>query len=374
MEIKERLKNIEYYNFDKSKTNSIQINLNEYNYNHSPILISTLKDSINQSGLIKFPSFSSENNINLLNNLSIYLNINNDQILLTNSTNISISNILKLYATNKSKIILFVPTNTQYEEISNIFTDKIIKIKLENLKTGNQDRQLDLFNLSDSFNNNRIICFLCNPNDPTGYEWSEIELKRMFKTYPNVLFIIDETYIDFSKLAIEEVDIFSCTNCINEFNNIIILRSFSNSFGLAGLGIEYIISNRLNILSLEKITSHIDIIEFSKIAANNVLENILFYRDQINSLFHDKYILIQFCKKNKIKVIDTKCNFILIYSGKFSNKLKEIFLENNIIVNLLNNNYSHLLDGYIRISMYINYTYIIISILEKNLDNLSNII
>lgn len=372
MEIKEKLKNAKAYETDTDKYTSILIDSNRYSYSHCSILIPVLQNFITQKSVIQNPSLKSENNINLLKNLSLYLNKECNQILLNNSINMSVSNILKLYATNKSKIIIFIPTNSVYENLSSTITDKIIKIQLNTLKSGKQDLQLDLYNLSDSFNNNRTICFLSNPNNPTGYEWTEIELKRMFKKYPYILFIIDESYIDFSIISIEETNIYSCTNCINEFNNIIILRSFSKSFGLKGLGIEYIISNYLNIISLQKITYHKNITELSKLAANVILDNISFYRNQIHILFQDKKKIVDYCITNNIKHIDTKCNFILIYCGNYSNKLKEIFIENNVIIKSLDDEYPNLLNGYIRINIHINYTYIIICILDKYKDELIN--
>ncbi len=366
METKNRIKNVKSYNLDNIDNSIVQINLNEYNYNHCSNLVSILKNNIDQIGLIKYASLNSENQLNLLNKISSYLNINYHQILLTNSTDISINNILKLYATKKSKVIIFIPTYNQYENLSNIITDKIIKIKLDRNKLGNQDSQLESYNLSDSFNNNRIICFLCNPNNPTGYEWSEKELKRMFRKYPNIIFIIDETYIDFSTLlSTNETKIYSCTNCVTEFKNIIILRTFSKAFGLAGLRIGYLVSNELNINTLSKVSSHRDIIELSKLAASIVLDNILFYREQINLLFNDKQKIINLCIQSNIKYIDTKCNFLLIYSGNFTKELKNIFLENNIVVKDLSDKYLNLLDGYIRINICVDITYITICILDK---------
>lgn len=370
MEITDRFKSIKYNNVeDIIDFNNVKINLNECNFNHCPSLVSILKNNMDQSGIIKYSSLKSENNLKLLNNLSEYLNVLNDKIILSNSINISINNILSLYATNKSKIIIFTPIINQYEDSSKIVTDKIIKIQLDIKK--NKDCNLDSYNLSDSFNNNRIICFLSNPNNTTGYEWDELELKRMFNKYPHILFIIDETYIDFSILAsTEDSKIYSCTNCINEFKNIIIIRSFSKAFGLDGLRIGYLVSNKLNIKSLLKVSQHRDILELSKLSAVIVLDNIKFYKNQINLLFNDKKRIVNFCIQNKIKHIDTKCNFILLYSGNYSKKLKNIFLENNIIIKILSDDCLNILYGYIKINIFVDFTYIILCILDKYKDKI----
>lgn len=370
MEIRDRAKNIKDCDLDDSDRN-IQINFDEYNYNHCSNLIYNIKNYIDNTKLIKYSSLKSESQINIINNISSYLNIDKKQILLSNSIDISIRNILKLYATHKSKILSFNPIPDNYENIFNIETDKIIKIDLDNNKTGKQDFQLESYNLSDSFNNNRTICFLSNPNRYTGYEWSENELKRMFKKYPDVLFIIDELYIDFSTLSSTDKKVYSCTNCINEFKNIIIMRTFSKAFKLTGLGISYLISNVLNIESLSKITSHKDITELSKLSASTILDNIIFYKEQIDLIFDSKKRIIEYCQESNIKHMDTNCDFILIYAGDYANKLKDIFLENNILVQKLTNNLN-LSDGYIKINICINCTYIILCILDKYKDDIHN--
>lgn len=358
---------------DTMDYNSININLNECNFNHCPSLLSILKNNIDQSEIIKYPSLYSETHLKLLDKLAGYLYITNNKIIISNSIYNSINNILLLFATNKSKILIFTPTINHCENLSKIMTNKIIKIQIDKKKSGNQDSQLESYNLSDSFNNNRIICFLSNPNNSTGYEWTEKELKQMFNKYPHILFIIDESYIDFSIiLTTEENKIYSCTNCINEFKNIIIIRSFSKAFGLAGLGIGYLASNGLNIESLLKISSYRDTMELSKLAATTVLDNIPFYRNQIELLFIDKKKIIEFCIQNNIKHMDTKCNFILIYAGNYSEELQKIFFDNNIIVRILSNDCLNILYGYIKINIFVNFTSIILHILHTNKDKIYN--
>ena len=351
--------------------NDIEINLNKCNFNHCPSLVSILKNKIDQSEILKYASLQSETHLNILDRISSYLNININQIMIINNIYNSINNIFISFATNKSKIVIFTPTLNNCENLSKLTTNKIIEIPIDNKKINNQDSQLEIYNLSDSFNNNRIICFLSNPNNSTGYEWNETELKRMFYKYPHILFIIDESYIDFSNLVSnEDSKIYSCTNCINEFKNIIIIRSFSKAFGLGGLGIGYLISNELNIRTLLKITTHRDVIELSKLAGVTVLDNISFYRDQIDLLFNDKKILTDFCIQNNFKYIDTKCNFILIYAGNFSVKLKKIFLENNIIVKSISNDSLNILYGYLKISIFVDFIPIIIYILENHKEDI----
>lgn len=369
MEPKDNIKKINEYKLN-NKNGFIQMNINEYNYQHSKKLIDSLKKSITYENIMQYSSLNSEYQHILIEKLSSYLYIENDQIILLNGGDISINNILKTYASNNSKIIIFDSTYSQYERISNTITNNIIKLNLLDSDSDLLLNNLDLSQSKTDLNNNRIICFLCNPNNPTGYEWTEIELKRMFNKYPDILFIVDETYIDFSKLSNNQY-IYSCTNCINEFDNIIIMRSFSKAFGLAGLRMSYIVSNSKNIKSLSSISSHKDVIEISKLAAILILDEIDFYKIQINKIMTDKKKIIDFCDNNKIKYIDTKCNFILIYVGDCDNPIYECFLNKNIYIKNLSKGYDNYLKNYIRVSLHPDYVDEIINILDIYKDKLN---
>jgi len=365
MECKNIIKKINSYKLD-NKNGNVQLNINEYNYNHNLNLINNIKNYINEENIIQYPSLNSSYQSELINKLSSYTSVNNNELLLLNGGDITINNILKTYASEYSNIIIFGPTYSQYERISSTITDNIINIDLQNIDSFNL---IDKNILNQTNNNKRTICFICNPNNPTGKEWSEFSLKSLFKTYPNILFIIDETYIDFAILSnyYQNERIYSCTECINQFDNIIVMRSFSKAFGLAGLRISYIVSNNINIEYISSITSHKDIIELSKLAAINILNNIDFYQNQIDQLVNDKKKITDFCTLNNIKYIDTKCNFLLINCGNYTDNITEYFLENKISIKNLNNIYNEDLNCFIRISLHSKYILKIIEILKKYL-------
>lgn len=366
MEAKDIIKNIKAYKLDND-TGKIQLNINEYNYYHNEILLHKLKEYITYNTIMQYSSLNSNYQEELLYKLSKYINVLENQILLVNGGDVSINIILKTYCSNKSNIIIYNPTYSQYERIAMTITTNIhnINVDLDNKQKLNEYLlSIDSNILSNNNNNQRTICFICNPNNPTGKEWSKSELHQLFETYPNILFIIDETYIDFSYLS-DYNNIYSCTDCINKYNNIIIMKSFSKAFGLAGLRIGYLISNKENIKSIFSITSHKDITELAKLAAITVLDNISYYKNQINLLLRDKNTIIQYCNLNNIKYKDTKCNFILINADGHADELTNLFLQNNILVKNLNNIYNNELNDYVRISLHSEYIYKIISILQQ---------
>lgn len=86
-------------------------------------------------------------------------------------------------------------------------------------------------------NNTVRVVFIANPNNPTGTRLTQQEIRNFVKQVPpHVLVVLDEAYVNYEP---------SCDNqqLIHEFANVIILRTFSKAYGLAGMRVGYAISH-----------------------------------------------------------------------------------------------------------------------------------
>jgi hypothetical protein len=170
------------------------------------------------------------NNIDVITNikfkLTLYNKVNYCQLLLIKDINSSIINIINNYNTKntkKSDIILF---SSFYKNILETNTQKNII---------NAYNSINYENILNKYNIKGNIVFLSNFNNIFSKKWTKIELLKLFKTYKNLLFIIDETYINES-----DDSIYSCSNCMNLFHNILIIKTLTNVFDT---NIKYIVSN-----------------------------------------------------------------------------------------------------------------------------------
>jgi len=340
--------------------NKLQLNINEFGYSHCPELITTLQNNISSELLYKYSSIHETNEINLKNSIVHYLNnsINTNNIILSNSGDINILSILRLFSKPNLNIASFTPTYTQYSNISYLYNCNFLEFKINFIKTITKTKIKKIIN---NKLNNIHICFICNPNNPTGAIWKINTLLYLFITYPDIIFVIDETYIDFSDLYNKKIK--SVIPFINTFSNIIIMRSFSKAFGLAGLRLSYLCSNESIIKNLYKLISQKDITELSKLSGNIILNNLDFYKTQINNMFYDKYQLILFLKNNKIRYLNSYTNFICIYIGTNIQKIYKSFNQNNILVKIFPKT---ILKYYLRLNIQKNTIHLIIQILNNN--------
>ncbi len=97
----------------------------------------------------------------------------------------------------------------------------------------------DLNAMKAAINDNTRLIFIANPNNPTGTWVDKATLKEFLETVP-VLVVVDEAYFEY---AIENPDYPNSLNWITDYPNLIVTRTFSKAYGLAGLRVGYSISH-----------------------------------------------------------------------------------------------------------------------------------
>jgi histidinol-phosphate aminotransferase len=78
------------------------------------------------------------------------------------------------------------------------------------------------------------VLFVCSPNNPTGNQFGEEEVKSVLESFPGLV-VLDEAYVEFAD--------FSLCRLVRNFDNLVVLRTFSKAFGMAGLRLGYILAN-----------------------------------------------------------------------------------------------------------------------------------
>lgn len=165
----------------------------------------------------------------LKKSLSDYLNIHCECINVGNGATEIIHNFARLFA--RKKVIIPSPSFCEYELASRRMGASIFLVPLQNLNL-DADQIVEKAKGSDAI-------FLCNPNNPTGLLYRK-SLKTIIERVDNsTKILLDECFIE----LVNASDRHTMIRNIGEFDNLIILRSLTKSFGLAGLRLGYSVSN-----------------------------------------------------------------------------------------------------------------------------------
>lgn len=193
---------------------------------------------------------------------------------------------------------------------------------------------------------NYDIMFLCNPNNPTGIL---IEKEKIIEIATacrdsGTRMILDECFIDF----VFEEDKYSIMNRILEFPNVIILKSFTKMFAMAGIRLGYCVCGSVS--DREAIENSMQTWSVSTVAAKTGIAamNLEGFEEKTKVYVEkERAFLIPALRKLGFKVYDSMTNYIFFKSG-FS--LDEELLKENILIRNCSNYYG-LNEGYYRIAV-----------------------
>ena len=243
-----------------------------------------------------------------------------ENFILTAGSEFGIRMCFEYFCTNKNKkIITLEPTFGMVEVYSKLFNLKQIKINY------NKKFKLDFDKLYKKINKNISLVILANPNSPTGTIIEETSIINILKKSNrlNIPVLIDEAYEGFYRP--------SYLKLIKKFSNLIILRTFSKSFGLAGLRAGYLISNKKLIFELYKYKPMYEINSAASKAVLFLLKNQKYVKDYINQTLIGKSFFEKELKKIKIPFLKTYANFIHIKLSTKKNRIEAELKKRKIL-------------------------------------------
>lgn len=310
-------------------------------WNESDVLLPEVLDHIKvflSSGNVSF--YPSLDNEELLVKISGYNNVSVSSIELTPGSDYGHEMVLKFlnFENRDSSVVIFNPTYDNFRSTAETIVSQVHVCNL-NVESYKEWHKFDISNYS--------LVYLSNPNNPTT-DFLDLEiLEEKLKKFPNIFFLIDEAYIDFDLSK-------SASHLLNEYNNLIISRTFSKSFGLAAFRIGYILATPNIICNLKKFNNIKHINAIAKISASVVLDNLHFFNSNIRKIKNNKILLLQFLESKSyvIKTYANGGNFVLIQLDSSSSEFVDRLMKKSIYIRPLN----HLpnLENFVRITIPIN--------------------
>ena len=258
----------------------------------------------------------------LRSNIKWYTGLNESQIIVGNGATEIIYNFCLAFLNKKTKVLIPIPTFSEYEKAAKLSGSKIIFYKTMNLNN-------DLEEFIKKIPKNGIV-FLCNPNNPTGVL---IPKKNMLKIVRHAeknssLVFIDETFIELVPESNQSI-----IKSIKSFDNLFILRSFTKSFGLAGIRIGYALGSKQVISVLQKLKIPWNVSNIAQSAASAAICYHPFLEDS-NKLIkkENKFLTKSFSKLDKFSCFQSSTNFLLLKTKIKSKTLQKKLLKNNILI------------------------------------------
>jgi len=203
-----------------------------------------------------------------------------------------------------------------YQIVSKIQDAKLIVIPLKK-----ENLACDPVQIAENLRKDTRIVFLSNPNNPTGTSFSHDEAEYLLKKVSeDTLVVFDEAYTHF----VESENFPDSFSLYRKYKNLVIVRTLSKVYGLAGLRVGYLIARPEIINALNRVKIPFNVNRLAQIAAFYAFDDDDFLRKIKESIRREKEFLYKHFEKLSLFYLKSDANFIFV---KFPLKGEKMFNE-----------------------------------------------
>lgn len=283
----------------------IKLNTNENPYPPSPTVYKALKTALNPS-LRLYPEPQSNT---LRTAAATVYGVKPASIIVGNGSDEILSMLLRCFVGSRDRVAFPVPTYSLYDTLIEIQDGVVAAV----------DYPAD-FSVPPSLSEqNATLTFLCNPNAPSGTLVSLTEIEKLARSVAGIL-VVDEAYVDFA--ASEGA---SSIPLIRQLPNLIVLRSFSKSFSLAGMRIGLAFASEEIISGMMKVKDSYNVNRLSSIAAAAALKDMPWMVRNVRRIQRSRRKLTTGLERMGFDVYPSHANFVL--ARKKGQNMKRVYDE-----------------------------------------------
>jgi len=291
----------------------IKLNTNENPYPPSPKVFSALRKAITPS-LRLYPQPLADG---LRCTAAKIYGVQRENILAGNGSDEILSILLRSFVGGKDRVAFPVPTYSLYETLVAIQEGELVCI----------DYPADFTLPAQLYCQKAALTFLCNPNSPSGTLTPLSDIERLGRALPGIL-VVDEAYIDFA-----DSETASAVPLIQRMPNLIVLRTFSKSFSLAGMRIGLAFACEDLIAGMIKVKDSYNLNRLSAVAATAALNDIPWMQRNVRRIQRSRDWLSTSLKQMGYEVYPSQANFVMAKArGANQRTMYEALKAKNIFV------------------------------------------
>lgn len=269
----------------------IKLNTNENPYPPSPAVVAALREALDDR-LRLYPDPSATG---LREKLAARYGVEAGNIIVGNGCDDILNLCVRAFCGEGEKLAYFWPSYSLYPVLADIQGSRRVELPLT------EDFQIEAHPALLQQLAGVKLLFITQPNAPSGVWLPRVELQRVIEEMDGVV-VIDEAYVDFA-----------ADNCLEfalEYDNVIVARSFSKSYALAGLRIGWAVGPTGLIGALHKVKDSYNVNRLSQIAALAALEDEAWFADTIRRIRATRERVTEALRARGFFVFPSQSNFL----------------------------------------------------------------
>ncbi len=269
----------------------IKLNTNENPYPPSPRVLAALRKAANHS-LRLYPEPLSDS---LRSLAAVAYDVAPGNILAGNGSDELLSILARCFVGRGDRVVYPVPTYSLYDTLIDIQEGEKVTL----------DYSSDFVLPEDIYSARAALTLICNPNSPSATLTSLEEIERLARSVTGIL-VVDEAYIDFA-----ESEGVSAIPLIRKFSNLIVLRTFSKSFSLAGMRIGLAFACEEIIKGMIKVKDSYNLNRLSLVGAVAALQDMPWMVRNVRRIQTSRKKLRRGLEKIGFRVFPSQANFVM---------------------------------------------------------------
>lgn len=303
--------------------NSIKLASNENPIGPSPVALKAIKNSLRSSkSLSRLNRYPDGSGYYLKNALAKKFSVKPDEIILGNGSNELLDIAVRTFLVPRDEAVMAHPSFVVYSMAVQSAGGKAIQVPLKDYKH-------DIDAMLAAVTPRTRMLFIANPNNPTGAMNTKAELDRLMNNIrDDILVVVDEAYYEY----VTDPEYADSLKHFRDGKDILILRTFSKIYGLAGLRIGYGIARQDIITEMNKIRAPFNTSSIAQKAAIEALKDKKHIRQSKEMNNKGKKYLYKELSSLGIKYIPTEANFLYILMDEDSMAVYEALLKHGVII------------------------------------------
>lgn len=292
--LREELKGFKPYKTSKEKY-EIKLDANESFINLTEELSEELVEAVIGCEFNRYPDGMADEVCELYGK---YVGVEREKIIAGNGSDELIQIITSAFISRRDRVVVLNPDFSMYTQYSRVVGGDVIQYELD------KDFKLDEDGLLKKIDETGAkLLFLSVPNNPVGGIIEEDKIEKIIRK-ANCIVVLDEAYGEFyGKTFVNRVD---------EFENLIVLRTCSKALGAAALRLGFLISNDIMVGELLKVKPPFNVNSVTQAIGKVILQNTDSIKRSIEKIIVERDLLVKELKELNFKVYETKANFIFV--------------------------------------------------------------
>lgn len=260
-----------------------------------------------------------------------------DGIIAGNGSNELIQALLMVTLSEGKRVLINEPTFALYRQIATILGAEVVSVLLS------PQLDYDVRSMKSEIElSNPDITIICSPNNPTGCVMARQDLVELLRTASGLV-VVDEAYFEFSGET--------CISLLEQYSNLVVLRTFSKAMALAGLRAGYLLAAPELAREIAKAVLPYNLNVISQTAAEVAIE---LYETELKPLVNlicserDR-LFIELERIPGLTPIPSRANFMLVQSSVAPGRIYQELLRRNILIRDVSG--YPLLQDHIRVSV-----------------------